>query len=115
PGRAIYLFTKKEGVAQHQQLLDRLSALVFEFEIKKPPYGRLLLDASQPVECALQNIRSRVLIDNSGTLFSAHVRFDHLPFDSGRGQTLIPKRDRKICDLAKVARESSRRLCARAF
>jgi len=28
--------------------------------------------------------KGRVLIDNSGTLFSAHVRFDQLPFDSGR-------------------------------
>ena len=53
-----------------------------------------------------------MLIDHRGALFAADVRFDQLALDGGGRQALIPKRDRQVGELAKVARESSRRLRA---
>jgi hypothetical protein len=63
----------------------------------------------------LQDEHCRVLIDHRGALFATDVRFDQLPLDGGGRQALIPKCDRQVGELAKVARESSRRLRAGAF
>ena len=63
----------------------------------------------------MQNIHGGVLIDHRRAFRAADVMSDQLAFDRGRGQPLVPQRDRQRRELGEVAGEGSGRLRARAF
>src|SRR5690349_2339385 len=66
----------------------------------------------ESIERALQDVRSRVLIDHGRTLFSADIGGNQFTFDCHGRESLVPERNWQFRQVSEIAGESARRLRA---